>query len=164
MHWTEQNRIIYARHEARQLFIQHANFSNSKIIIPDIAPYINDNCYRKQSKRMVKPTSAFRTTANSQANENQPCCKHERSAEFFFIHHLVLWSGRHTAFSQEIRTKVLITTANGYIKTRSVTQLVECSLCNEFQQDSCFRQDVTLCNAEKWLATRGVPGLLATGQ
>ena len=101
---------------------------------------------------MVKPTFAFRTctTANSHANENEPCGKHERSAEFFFIHHLVLWSGRHTAFSQEIRTEVLITIANGYIHTMNVTQLVEYSLCNEFQYDSCFRQDVTLYNSEKW--------------
>ena len=65
-------------------------------------------------------------------------------------------------FSQEIRTEILIPIANRYIHTRNVTQLVKYSLCNEFQYDSCFRQDVTLCNSEKRKATRGIPGLLAT--
>ena len=79
----------------------------SKIITHDIAPHINEKCYREQSKRMVKRTSAFRTTARTQAKENEARCKHERSAESLFIHHLVLWSVRSTFF-REIRVEVSI--------------------------------------------------------
>ena len=82
---------------------------------------------------MVKPTSAFRTTANSHANENENCCKHERSAEFLFIHHLVLWSGRPTAFSQEIRAEVSITVlliSVALTLGMQHLQFVEYSLCS----------------------------------